>query len=137
MLEDGQGAQCQSAFARLGQGLLVVDHRGNRGSDDLSHDPVNHNDDRSSDSTFRVSAAAVLMEQEPEEVISATQLEPWWKRNRPRLILCAVTVLVVVTLAIVLVSTLGISNDELPAASYGVFNSVSPSSEPSLPPIVQ
>jgi hypothetical protein len=137
MLKDERGAQCQSTFTRLGQVLLVVDHRGNRGSDDPSHDPVNHNGDRSSDSTFRVPAAALLMEQEPEEDIVATQPEPWWEKKSPRLILCAAAVLVVATLAIVLVSTLDMSNDEPPTASYGVFNSVAPSSEPSLPPLVQ
>ena len=89
----------------------VVDHGENQGSDDPSHDLVNHNDDPGSDSTFRVPAAAVLTEQEPEEVMNATQSEPWWKRNRSWLILCAATVLVVLILAIVLVLTLDTSND--------------------------
>ena len=132
MLEDEREAQCKSTFTRLGQDLLVVDHRGNDGSDDPSQDPVNHNDDRSSDSTFRVPASALLTELEPEEVITAIQPEPWCKQNPPRLLILCAAIVVVVTVAIVLVSTLDMSNE-----SYGVFNSVAPSSEPSLPPLVQ
>jgi hypothetical protein len=72
MLDDEQS---QFNFAGLGRVILVDDHGGNQRSDVPSHDPINHNDDRGSDSTFRVSAAALLTEQEQQEVIMQPNLD--------------------------------------------------------------
>jgi hypothetical protein len=127
VIED-ETAQCGSA-SRLRRVLSFVVHRGNQGGDELHAG-------RRSDSTYPVPVADLVMSRDSEEVIIATQLEPWWKQRRPQLIVCSAIVFVI-ALSIALGVFIEKSNDELPEASSGVSSSAAPSNVAFPPTLVQ
>jgi hypothetical protein len=105
---------------------------------DVPEEPVYDRGNQGGDESHvdRISDSNLVMNRDSEEVIIATQLEPWWKQRRPQIILCSAIVFAI-AFAIALGVILEKSNDELPETSSRVSSSAAPSNVAFPPTLLQ